>query len=132
MLELQNIDIAHDEATAKGIHSISFVACQLQEVQDNPYLCEVVCTQLKANHLLSPVGTQENSMPSLEESSPRRGRSSSRDSSMSTKRKRSSSPKRGAPMPQNHDSQHEKSKSQYQTHNSKDSQEEILKKAMDP
>ena len=65
--------------------------------------------------------THKSSMLGLEESSLRRVRSSSKESSMSTKRKRSSCPKHGYLMPQNRDSQHEKSKSQSQAHNSKNS-----------
>ena len=65
-------------------------------------------------------------MPGLEESSSRRGHSSSRESSMSLKRKRSPSLKRGSPMPQNHDVHYEKSKFLYQAHSSENFHNELL------
>ena len=42
MPNLQNVDLAHDEATMKGMYAIQFMAKKLQEAQDNPYLCDVV------------------------------------------------------------------------------------------
>ena len=71
-------------------------------------------------------------MPGLEKSFPRRGRSSCREPSMSTERKRPSSSKSGSLMPQNLDSQHEKSKSQSQVPSLEDFQEEIGDKEMAP
>ena len=102
MSQIQHIDFAHDEATAEGMQAIRFMAQRLQEARENPFLRAAVSAQLKVNHLLSPAGSKEI-MEGSAKSSPKRGRSSSRESSMSAKRKDSSSPRRGTPIPRNRD-----------------------------
>ena len=77
----------------EGMHAIQFMAKELEEAQDNPYLSDVVNAQMKANYLLSIA----RSMASLENDSPKRGRSSSRETSIHVKRISLHSPKHGSP-----------------------------------
>ena len=82
------------------MHEIGFMAKKVQEAQVNPYLCDLVNVQMKANKFLLFVGY----MASLENDSPKRGCNSSREISMSAKRMSLHSPKHGSLPPKKCDS----------------------------